>query len=263
MLDYAINNEMTGSVNFPPFLTTNPSIEEMNIMTESTLTQIDIKCKAEKAAYDKRYRELNREKIAIRKHECYEANREAVLIRSKKRYETNTIEINARNKKWQQDNPDKIAVINKRYYESHLEKMVTKCKKYYEANRDKLLAINKEYRENNPIKEAERKRLYNQTPIGKATSRKRSQERRALKATVDYEDFNPNEVLERDGYRCQLCGKKTRPDYNPYHPLYPHLDHIVPLSLGGPHTKVNTQCLCRLCNLQKHNTGRGDQLRIF
>lgn len=29
------------------------------------------------------------------------------------------------------------------------------------------------------------------------------------------------------------------------------LDHIVPISKGGPHTYSNTQCLCRDCNLKK------------
>ncbi|MBU2249718.1 MAG: HNH endonuclease, partial [Gammaproteobacteria bacterium] len=65
-------------------------------------------------------------------------------------------------------------------------------------------------------------------------------------------------------YICQLCGVKTRPDIkNQYHPKRPELDHIVPLSLGGEHTKQNTQCLCRQCNMTKNNTGVGDQLRLF
>lgn len=67
--------------------------------------------------------------------------------------------------------------------------------------------------------------------------------------------FSRNDVLERDGWRCQMCGCKTRPDWNAHHPKYPNLDHIVPLSKGGSHTPENTQCLCKQCNIKK-----GDRL---
>lgn len=71
-------------------------------------------------------------------------------------------------------------------------------------------------------------------------------------------------VFERDGYICQSCGKKTRPDFkNQFHSLYPNLDHIIPLSKGGAHTKLNTQCLCRLCNLEKGASIMNAQLRMF
>lgn len=71
------------------------------------------------------------------------------------------------------------------------------------------------------------------------------------------------EVFMRDGYRCQLCKRKTRPDYNVNHPLYPNLDHIIPLAKGGEHSMVNLQCLCRECNIIKGDKAMGDQLRMF
>ena len=40
-------------------------------------------------------------------------------------------------------------------------------------------------------------------------------------------------------------------------------DKAIPLSKGGSHTKKNCQCLCRQCNSTKHNSGKGDQLRLF
>ena len=85
---------------------------------------------------------------------------------------------------------------------------------------------------------------------------------RARKAGVYYETVNKGRVFKRDGYRCQLCGKKTRPDYNINHDLYPNIDHIVPLALGGEHSYKNTQCLCRACNIAKGADGTGDQLLL-
>ena len=105
---------------------------------------------------------------------------------------------------------------------------------------------------------------YFSTKAGKDADKRSTYKRRALKKHLRFEVFNPSEIFERDRYICQLCGKKTRPNVkNKFHPLYPNLDHIVPLSLGGEHTKQNTQCLCLKCNMTKNNTGVGDQLRIF
>ena len=69
---------------------------------------------------------------------------------------------------------------------------------------------------------------------------------------------------DRDLMECQHCGKKTRPDFkNVHHPLYPNLDHILPLVKGGEHTKRNTQCLCHRCNLVKGMNEIGEQIRMF
>ena len=105
---------------------------------------------------------------------------------------------------------------------------------------------------------------YRQSSKGKAATQKASHLRRARLVNVKSEEFDPREVLERDNYICQLCGRKTRPDFkNPNHSLYPNLDHIVPLIKGGSHIKLNTQCLCRQCNVEKNSVGTGDQLRMF
>lgn len=51
-------------------------------------------------------------------------------------------------------------------------------------------------------------------------------------------------VLDRYGSACLCCGS-TEP---------PTMDHVVPLSLGGPHDKTNLQPLCHLCNSLKQAT---------
>lgn len=53
-------------------------------------------------------------------------------------------------------------------------------------------------------------------------------------------------VLERDGLRCQLCAE-------PVDPGDVHLDHVVPVSLGGPTTAANLQVTHSQCNLRKGN----------
>ena len=51
-------------------------------------------------------------------------------------------------------------------------------------------------------------------------------------------------VIERDGYRCQLCGDEVSPEDI-------HLDHKVPRIQGGPDTFSNLQVAHSVCNLRK------------
>lgn len=80
---------------------------------------------------------------------------------------------------------------------------------------------------------------------------------------IGSEAVDPIVVFERDGWRCQMCRKKTRRDLRGLKtPLSPELDHIVPLARGGEHTYKNTQCLCYPCNSAKGAKLVG-QLRMF
>lgn len=80
---------------------------------------------------------------------------------------------------------------------------------------------------------------------------------------IGSEAVDPIAVFERDGWRCQLCRRKTRRDHRGLKtPLSPELDHIIPLARGGEHTYRNTQCLCYPCNSAKGAKALG-QLRMF
>jgi 5-methylcytosine-specific restriction endonuclease McrA len=91
-----------------------------------------------------------------------------------------------------------------------------------------------------------------------------------------------NEILERNGYTCQLCGAGPGDSdpYNPNRKVRLHVDHIKPLSQGGRNEKSNLRVLCSACNQGKSNVtppsdtalnilarirklSRADQLEIF
>ncbi|WP_431768408.1 HNH endonuclease [Rhizobium phaseoli] len=81
----------------------------------------------------------------------------------------------------------------------------------------------------------------------------RKKERARLR-TQAVENVNPIKVFDRDGWKCQICGVKTpRNLRGTYDDMAPELDHIMPLSLGGAHSYMNTQCTCRKCNAAKSN----------
>lgn len=93
--------------------------------------------------------------------------------------------------------------------------------------------------------------------------------RRAYRATrkarvraATVERFDPIEVLDRDRWRCHLCGIATPKRLRgTYAPSAPELDHIIPLSKGGEHSRRNTACACRACNLAKGDKPLG-QLKL-
>jgi 5-methylcytosine-specific restriction endonuclease McrA len=63
------------------------------------------------------------------------------------------------------------------------------------------------------------------------------------------------EILERNGYTCQLCGSGAgdRDPFNPSRKVRLHIDHIIPISQGGTDAKDNLRVLCSSCNQGRAN----------
>jgi 5-methylcytosine-specific restriction endonuclease McrA len=57
--------------------------------------------------------------------------------------------------------------------------------------------------------------------------------------------FNKKNILKRDAYTCQYCGRNGGERMT--------IDHVVPRSLGGRTVWENVVSACRECNLKKGN----------
>jgi 5-methylcytosine-specific restriction endonuclease McrA len=103
-------------------------------------------------------------------------------------------------------------------------------------------------------------------PISEADKRVRrtaKARRRAIERGIKADRFDPLSVLERDGWRCHLCGRLTpRRLRGSFDDRAPELDHIIPLSAGGQHILTNVACACRACNLAKGGLPKG-QMRLL
>lgn len=106
-------------------------------------------------------------------------------------------------------------------------------------------------------------RAVNQVYCTRACRRRVEKDRRrAVKVAAYVEDVWRSRIFERDGWRCQLCGKKVARTRVVPHPRAPVLDHIVPLACGGTHEPRNVQLACFLCNSVKSHHAANDQLRL-
>jgi hypothetical protein len=89
---------------------------------------------------------------------------------------------------------------------------------------------------------------------------------RRLRHAQTWDGITDEEILERDGWRCQIPGCKRRPIRRDV--KYPHLrsksiDHIVPLSLGGDDTAVNKRAAHLGCNMARGNQVGFEQTALF
>ena len=75
--------------------------------------------------------------------------------------------------------------------------------------------------------------------------RKASKEYQRRKMT----DALRHQILQRDGFRCQLCGKSAQTDPT----VELEVDHLYPVSKGGKTEPTNLRTLCKACNRGKRD----------
>lgn len=72
--------------------------------------------------------------------------------------------------------------------------------------------------------------------------------------------INRSEVFTQNGWICHLCWTPVDRSLKAPHPKSASLDHILPRSLGGRHTRENVQLAHYGCNSRKRNRIDGAQL---
>ena len=216
-----------------------------------------------KEEFIKMHGEEAHKKTLAQKRDYYKANREQISTQRRIHRDRNLETRRAKQRKYYHLNRERINVYAKKYRRAHLEWLRArdrtwvktnperdraKKKRYYQANREEVLAKGRSWEKANPEKVRAKAKRFSSTPKGRAGARKRSQKRRALAKKVEFELTLPQvkRILDSQKNLCAICGLKftTR---NP-----PTLDHIYPLSKGGPTTSTNIQALCKSCNASKH-----------
>lgn len=163
-----------------------------------------------------------------------------------------------------------IAERSRKYRIANQKMILERKRKYYEANREKTLERQKKYQKENYYKVAEYQRLYRkanrekaidyQKEYHKANPEKSKIGRRNRRAKIKgnggklSSDIIKTLMTLQKG-KCACCAKSLKDGH--------HLDHIMPLALGGMNTDDNVQLLTPTCNLRKSAKHPDDWAREF
>ena len=90
-------------------------------------------------------------------------------------------------------------------------------------------------------------------------SRRDAALRRGARGT---ERYTLAQIAERDGWRCHLCKRFVDSAISPMQPRGATIDHLIPLSDGGPDTPLNVALAHRECNVARGRRGAA-QLRLI
>lgn len=140
-------------------------------------------------------------------------------------------------------NKDRYAAENAAYYEVNAKKVKARVAKYNAENQEKVKAGNAKWRSKN----MDKVRAYGvKWNAANPESRKiRNINRRARESGCKLSNGLSEKLFKLQRGKCACgCKQPLGDDY--------HLDHIMPLALGGSNTDDNMQLLRKLCNLQKH-----------
>ena len=145
-------------------------------------------------------------------------------------------------------NRDEINAIRRLRYRSHPEVKLGRLlsnKQYRQANAERINKHISDYYSEHPEKRRIKQRRY-----------------KASKRSNAHQPYQNTYIFDRDGWICQICGRKINSRRKYPDPLSASIDHIVPLSKGGADSPVNVQASHLRCNMGKHATNKG-QLRLF
>lgn len=91
----------------------------------------------------------------------------------------------------------------------------------------------------------------------RARGRRDRQVRRARKARVLTEWIDFAEVCRRDKWRCGICHRKVSQKLRHPDAMSATIDHVIPISQGGPNVMENVQLAHFHCNSLKRDRGFG------
>lgn len=198
-----------------------------------------------------------------------EKNREKINARQAERYKANPDKYNNQSAEWRLHNAEKTKEINANYRAKNNEKIREKNKERYAANP----ATSIKYRTENRLKINARMVIYNAANSDKTKERCRkaylaNQEKYAIAGKKWREENKLAKKIHHQNRRakikevggklssgladrlfilqkgiCPCCNLPLGKGF--------HLDHIMPIALGGTNTDDNMQLLRATCNMQK------------
>lgn len=149
--------------------------------------------------------------------------------------------------RYQSNNPDKVKVTAKKYYDQNKSKRVSAAYAWSRQNPDKFKTNMARWREkNHEYLKLKRREWEKKNPEKIKHMRTRGDHNRRFRLLANGGNLSVGiieKLLNAQKGKCACCGLSLNNGY--------HLDHIIPLALGGKNTDDNVQLLTPKCNLKK------------
>lgn len=184
---------------------------------EQLVPTLDI-CQQLKAAYNHKYYAEHRDELLMKQTQYGIEHHDEICTRKRRHYSEHRAEESVHKKKYRAENLIKVRELEKA---QSLRKLPAK-KKVYLAN----------YRKGHQIEY----QVY--------TNRRRALQRESTPPGLLLTAVQWREILERYHYCCAYCGTNA---------AHLTIDHVIPVSRGGQHTKENIVPACQSCNSAKHD----------
>ena len=189
------------------------------------------KNKEDARAYDKVWSKANKERKAATNKALYEAKKEYRKAYNSEWYYSNKEKKLATVKAWIESNNEKVRAYSRAYYWANKESRTTTIKAYREANKEKVAATKKAWRESNADK------------VSAYVSRRRALKLKLIPKHLKNCPIEKQRVI--DIFKlCRLISRATG--------IQHHVDHMWPVSNGGPEWSGNMQIITARENLTKN-----------
>lgn len=177
-------------------------------------------------------------------------DKEKVRDYHRRHYAENRERLLNQTKQYNASHPEKVKNAHKRRYSNpeHRARILNANKEWRKANPKKSCELTKRYNARHPELVKERQKKWRMSESGRAWRKVWDAKHRAEKLDVTVNPKSINIYVARvrasHSIKCYYCesfvsGKKA------------HIDHIIPLSKGGPHSIENLCATCSHCNLTK------------
>lgn len=183
------------------------------------------RCKACASEYNRRRYEENKEAIKARGIAWYAANKARMKVAKAAYCAANAETVAAKKAAWRAENKERVSSAKVAWKKANPDSYIN----YYQRNKERLRVIRAIWRD------ANRDRAQEYRSNRRA---RKSETLGSLSKGLSQRLFSLQRGL------CPCCKLPLGEDY--------HMDHIVPLALGGTNTDENMQLLRAVCNLRKN-----------
>lgn len=148
---------------------------------------------------------------------------------------------------WNKANPERAREINLKWKEANPDYSATRWARMTPEERETARLQVSEWRENNREQYNDNSKRWRRENPEKIAAIDRNKRAKRKSAEGKHTAADVQKLIANQKNKCAECGKSLL--VTGY-----HVDHIMPLVLGGTNWPWNLQILCPACNLEKHAT---------